>query len=109
MWFMWIPRSDVNEHGTTVPRRCDVRPSARGGTTGRGLALPGPDGELAKKRCSNAQLAKRRSLSRAPAFPVPGGDRPGHLTTRSVGQTAYVAGEFTTESTLYRQQGVIQG
>ena len=26
MRFTWIPRSDVNEHGTIVPRRCDVRP-----------------------------------------------------------------------------------
>ena len=35
-------------------------PGARGGTPGRGLALPGPDGEFAKKRCPNAHLAKRR-------------------------------------------------
>lgn len=48
---------------------------ARGGTPGRGLALPGPDGELAKKRCPNAQLAKRRSLSRAAALPAPCRDR----------------------------------
>ena len=32
---------------------------------GWGLALPGPAGEWAKKRCPNAQLAQRRSLSRA--------------------------------------------
>ena len=48
---------------------------ARGGTPRRGLALPGPAGEWAKKRCPNAQLAQRRSLSRAPALPAPGRDR----------------------------------
>ena len=26
MRFTWIPRSDVNERGTIVPRRCDGRP-----------------------------------------------------------------------------------
>ena len=26
MRFTWIPRSDVNEPGTIVPRRCAVRP-----------------------------------------------------------------------------------
>ena len=26
MRFTWVPRSDVNEHGTIVPRRCGVRP-----------------------------------------------------------------------------------
>lgn len=44
---------------------------ARGGTPGRGLALPGRAGEWAKKRCPNAQLAQRRSLSRALALPAP--------------------------------------
>ena len=44
---------------------------ARGGTLGRGLALPGRDGEVAKKRCSNAQLATRQRLSRVPALPAP--------------------------------------
>jgi len=44
---------------------------ARGAPPGRGLALPGPDGEGAKKRCPNAQLAQRRSLRRAPALPAP--------------------------------------
>ena len=45
---------------------------ARGGTPGRGLALPGPDGEFAKKRCPNAHLAKRRRLGLAAALPPPG-------------------------------------
>ena len=44
---------------------------ARGVPPGRGLALPGPAGEWAKKRCPNAQLAQRRSLRRAAALPVP--------------------------------------
>ncbi|MCY4612373.1 MAG: hypothetical protein OXB94_01960 [Nitrospira sp.] len=48
---------------------------ARGETPGRGLALPGPAGEGAKKRCPNAQLATRRSLRRAPALPTPCHDR----------------------------------
>ena len=29
MRFTWVPRSDVNEHGTTVPRRGDVRPEGQ--------------------------------------------------------------------------------
>ena len=49
---------------------------ARGDPPGRGLALPGHDGEWAKKRCPNAQLAQRRSLRRAAALPAPGRDRP---------------------------------
>ena len=48
---------------------------ARGGTPRRGLALPGPAGEWAKKRCPNARLAQRRSLSRVSALPAPGCDR----------------------------------
>ena len=44
---------------------------ARGGTPGRGLALPGRDGEWAKKRCSNAHLAQRQRLGRAVALPPP--------------------------------------
>ena len=55
------------------------RRGARGGTPGRGLALPGRDGELAKKRCANAQLAKRRSLGRAAALPAACGERPPSL------------------------------
>ena len=39
------------------------------------MALPSRDGELAKKRCPNAQLAKRRTLSRAAALPAPCRDR----------------------------------
>ena len=27
MRFTWVSRSDVNEHGTIVPRRCDGRPT----------------------------------------------------------------------------------
>ena len=58
---------------------CPPRPAgghgARGGTPGRGLALTGPDGEWAKKRCPNAQLAQRQRLSRAPALPAPCRDR----------------------------------
>ena len=50
---------------------------ARGGTPGRGLALPGPDGEFAKKRCPNAHLAKRRRLGLAAALPPPGLTRRG--------------------------------
>ena len=48
---------------------------ARGGTPGRGLALPGRDGEWAKKRCPNAQLAQRQRFSRAPALPATCRDR----------------------------------
>ena len=48
---------------------------ARGDPPGRGLALPGRDGEWAKKRCPNAQLAQRHSLSRVPALPAPCRDR----------------------------------
>ena len=44
---------------------------ARGGTPGRGLALPGRDGEWAKKRCPNAHLAQRQRLGRAVALPPP--------------------------------------
>ena len=44
---------------------------ARGGTPGRGLALPGPAGEFAKKPRPAARFAKRRSLIRAAALPAP--------------------------------------
>ena len=45
--------------------------SQRGAPPGWGLALPGHAGEVAKKRCPNAQLATRRSLRRAAALPAP--------------------------------------
>ena len=83
---------------------------ARGGTPGRGLALPGLAGEWAKKRCPNAQLAQRRSLSRAAALPAPG-PMTGReqLPTRFVGPTGNLAGQFTTESTPYGRQGSNHG
>ena len=65
-------RSGVNGPG---PPRPAGEPGARGGTPGRGLALPGPDGELAKKRCPNAHLAQRRRLGRVAALPAPCRDR----------------------------------
>ena len=37
----------------------------------RGLALPGRDGEWAKKRCPNAHLAQRQRLGRVAALPPP--------------------------------------
>ena len=59
---------------------------ARGGTPERGLVLPGPAGEWAKKRCPNAQLAQRRSLRRAAALPTPGHGWPG-AAHHTVGRT----------------------
>ena len=51
--------------------------AARGGRTpSHGLALPGCAGEFAKKRCANAQLAKRRRLGWVAALP-PTSTRPG--------------------------------
>ena len=58
---------------------CPPRPAGgmvpEGIPLGRGLALPGRDGEWAKKRCPNAQLAQRQRLSRAPALPATCRDR----------------------------------
>ena len=65
-------RSGVN--GPRPPRSAGGR-GARGGTPRRGLALPGPAGEFAKKPRPAARFAKRRSLSRAAALPAPGHDR----------------------------------
>ena len=83
---------------------------ARGDPPGRGLALPGRDGEFCQKALFKRAVGKRgvasagRRRSRRPAR-----TGRGQLTPRAVRQTGNVAGEFTTESTLYRQQGVIQG
>ena len=66
-------RSGVN--GPGPPRPAGGR-GARGGPPGRGLALPGLAGEFAQKPRPAARFAKRRSLSRVPALPAPGHDRP---------------------------------
>ena len=73
---------------------------ARGGTPGRGLALPGPAGEWAKKPLSKRRTWPRgiasagRRRSRRPAL-----TSRVHLITRSAGTTGNLAHEFTPDST----------
>ena len=65
-------------HGLVTACDPSQQPGQRSGVNGPGpprpaggVALPGPAGEGAQKRCPNAHLAPRRSLRRVPALPAP--------------------------------------
>ena len=83
---------------------------ARGAPPGRGLALPGPAGEGAKKRCPNAQLATRRSLRRVPALPAPcrARTRAGPVTGDDL-ETVDVTPHSPVHLPLTRDRGKIRG
>ena len=83
---------------------------ARGVPPGRGLALPDPAGEWAKKRCPNAQLAQRRRLRRAPALPVPGPDRTrAGLATGDKLEPVNVPPHSPVNAPLTRDRGRVRG